>query len=32
MEGESIIPKFEYGAHKFSKILEATPNFYVPDG
>jgi hypothetical protein len=25
MEGEIIIPTFEYGAHKFSKILEATP-------
>jgi len=32
MEEDGIIPMFVHEAHKFSKILEATPKFYVPEG
>jgi hypothetical protein len=31
MEGEGIVPIFVYGAHKFSKILEATSKLYKPE-
>jgi hypothetical protein len=31
MEGDGIIPMFVHGVYKFSKILEATQKFYVPE-